>query len=134
MFRTAARIALTGLCAPALVLTLAACGSSSHDEDLEKQLADAKATEAAQAAALKAGKGAPAPGGQEGQQSLAEFYGGGGDDNAEAADDGADQTDTDSGYVDADDAGPDSRAEPPRQPARSAPEPMPVGPPNPIPQ
>lgn len=118
MFHPAARVALTGFCAPALLLTLAACDSSSPDAGGDKPTA-----EATQAAAAPADTGASAARSQADQQSLEQFYAG----------DAADDTGANDADASDDDTGPDAPAAPP-PPARSAPDPMPVGPPNPVPQ
>lgn len=71
MFRRAARIAL--ILVPAFAL--AACGSA-REEELERQLAEAKATALEEAAARKqAERNASAARAQAADQSLSDFYG-----------------------------------------------------------
>ncbi|WP_404481709.1 hypothetical protein [Novosphingobium sp. BL-52-GroH] len=115
MFRIVTRIALMSL--PALAL--AACGSS-HEDDLEKQLADAKATASEEATALKAERDAASARAAESRESLEQFYAG------DSAADDAEAPDEDEGPSPADAA--------PAPPPPPAAEPMPVGPPNPVPQ
>lgn len=78
MFRRASRIAL--ILAPAFAV--AACGSA-REEELERQLAEAKATALEEAAARKqAERNASAARAQSNDQSLSDFYGSDGDDMA----------------------------------------------------
>jgi hypothetical protein len=127
VFSIAARIGLATLSACALV----ACGPS-HEEELEKQLAEAKATAAADAAALKAERGTGQAGGD--QQSLEQFYAG--DGGADAPEDAAPEDGGPADDIVADDAddGPSAPQAAPAPAPPPAPEPMPVGPPNPEPQ
>jgi hypothetical protein len=126
------RIALTA--ALPATLALAACGPS-RDEELEKQLAEAKATAAQDAAALKAQREAAAHGGED-EQSLADFYAGGSGEDADAAkDEPRDDTADDA----ADEGTDDSPAAPPAPPpppigSQSDDQQVPVGPPDPVPQ
>ncbi|WP_200844792.1 MULTISPECIES: hypothetical protein [unclassified Novosphingobium] len=111
MFRMTARLA--ALCLP---VALAACGSSREDE-LEKQLAQAQATAAEEAAALKAQQEASAARAKDNDQSLAAFYAGdgGSEDSAPNEDLGG--------------PAPEAPEAPPPPPAD-----MPPGPPLPAPQ